>query len=195
MPQLLNHYLVGPSFIKRTDFTPYTFFWGEGQLKVIYWNRAGTSERLPCRNPKTHTPQDTIERQRYVETCLDTTPMKSRREKRRKELEKRQHAYGKRHHKNHEELLESLLSCLELNRELHPDQLHIPRHRVLTSKPGKWYKTQKVATHQSWCRGKRIRNSKRQVRSAMKTKTRKLDVDYVVKTSWDNATRRHRSER
>jgi hypothetical protein len=28
MPQLLSHSLTGPSFGKRTDFTPYTFTWG-----------------------------------------------------------------------------------------------------------------------------------------------------------------------
>ncbi|MAO76173.1 MAG: hypothetical protein CL699_07760 [Chloroflexi bacterium] len=59
MPQLQADILGRPSFSKRTDFTPYTFTWGQtsqgipAKFRVIHWNRAGTSNRLPYRTQQT----------------------------------------------------------------------------------------------------------------------------------------------
>lgn len=58
MPQLQSDIFGRLYSFKRTDFTPYTFTWGQTsqgtpvRFKVIHWNRAGTSERLPCRTPQ-----------------------------------------------------------------------------------------------------------------------------------------------
>ena len=122
----------------------------------------------------------------------DIEPIKSRYDSRMFSQTKKQILYGRRHYKTHMDWLETQLDCLELNRQLHPEQNHQPRHRVLTSKPDKWYKTQKKPCHDPWRRGQRIRHSKRKVRNAMKTKMRLMDSDYIVKTSWDNANGRHR---
>ena len=58
MPQLQSDIFGRLYSFKRTDFTPYTFTWGQTaqgtpvRFRVIHWNRAGTSERLPCRTPQ-----------------------------------------------------------------------------------------------------------------------------------------------
>ena len=205
MSKLSNH--RGKNNKKRWH-NPYTYTWGltsSGnpiRFKVIYCVTSGTTERPPYRNPDTHPRQeyDISEKDRLyqldwidgLDIGLDSKPMQSRRCERQRKLEKRQHAYGRRNYKTHMDWVESQLDCLELNRRLHPEQPNPPRHRVLTSKPDRWYKTKKVPTQQPWCRGKRIRQSKKKVRGAMKVKTRHMNEDYVVKTSHDHATRRHR---
>ena len=177
MSKLSNH--RGKNNKKRWH-NPYTYTWGltsSGnpiRFKVIYCVTSGTTERPPYRNPDTHPRQeyDISEKDRLhqlgwrdrLDTGVDSDPMQSRRCERQHKLEKRQHAYGRRHYKTHMDWVESQLDCLELNRKLYPDQPNPPRHRVLTSK----------------------------LRGAMKVKTRHMNEDYVVKTSHDRATRRHR---
>ena len=57
MPQLQSDIFGRLYSFKRTDFTPYTFTWGQTaqgtpvKFRVIHWNRAGTSKRLPSRTP------------------------------------------------------------------------------------------------------------------------------------------------
>jgi hypothetical protein len=194
-------------FRMENDLTPTKWSpWGaDKSFLVIKWDNSGCGQKLPRRNPKTHPqeefPESSLEKQLHRE-CRDTedseidaAPLKSRYDSRRASLEKRQHAFGKRNHQNHSVGVTSQLECHELNGMLRPDEPNPLRHRLLTNKPGTWYKKKKSPTPQPWCRGERIHKSVRKVRMSHKDKARWQDEDYVGKKSRDLASTRHREDR
>jgi len=133
MPQLQSNILGQPAVFKRTDFTPYKCTWGQTKdghrvhFRVIHWNRDGTSESLPHRDPKTHpkeaSPMTTdqvycAQRDRDTRSVdADSVPLKSRYEQRLASKKKSQEAYGRRRWSQHAEWVNSQLECHRMNEE------------------------------------------------------------------------------
>jgi hypothetical protein len=187
MPQLQADIMGRPAVFKRTNFTPYEWTWGQTNgghrvhLRVIHWNRDGTSERLPRRDPKTHpkeaSPLSTdqvycAQRDRDTRSVdADSAPLKSRYEQRQASKKKSQEAYGRRRWQQHGDLVRS---------QLESDH---------------WYKTKKMGTNPPNWRPKAIRAHRRKDRAGRKQKASQHDNDYKVKRGREISGARQRQER
>lgn len=213
MPQLQADIMGRPAVFKRTNFTPYKCTWGQTKdghrvrFRVIHWNRDGTSEPLPHRDPKTHpkeaSPMTTdqvycAQRDRDTRSVdADSAPLKSRYEQRLASKKKSQEAYGRRRWKHRAEWISSQLECHKIN-EKHQNEsvsLRYPLTILVGPKSEHWYKTKKMGTNPAWWRQKAIRAHRRKDRACRKQRASQHDNDYRVKRGREISGARQRQER
>ena len=213
MPQLQADIMGRPAVFKRTNFTPYKCTWGQTKdghrvrFRVIHWNRDGTSEPLPHRDPKTHpkeaSPMTTdqvycAQRDRDTRSVdADSAPLKSRYEQRLASKKKSQEAYGRRRWQQHDDWVRSQLECHKIN-EKHQNEsvsLRYPLTILVGPKSEHWYKTKKMGTNPAWWRQKAIRAHRRKDRACRKQRASQHDNDYRVKRGREISGARQRQER
>lgn len=213
MPQLQADIMGRPAVFKRTNFTPYKLTWGQTKdghrvhFRVIHWNRDGTSESLPHRDPKTHPKEASpmtadqvycAQRDRDTRSVdADSAPLKSRYEHRLASKKKSQEAYGRRRWKQHAEWISGQLECHKIN-EKHQNEsvsLRYPLTILVGPKSEHWYKTKKMGTNPAWWRQKAIRAHRRKDRACRKQRASQHDNDYRVKRGREISGARQRQER
>jgi len=213
MPQLQRDIMGNPAVFKRTNFTPYKWTWGQingghqVQFRVIHWNRDGTSERLPRRDPKTHPKEASplssdqvycAQRDRDTQSVdVDSVPLKSRYEQRLASKKKSQESYGRRRWQQHGDWVRSQLECHKMN-EKHQNKSLSPRYPLtglVVQKSDHWYKTKKMGTNPPNWRPKAIRAHRRKDRAGRKQKASQHDNDYRVKRGREISGARQRQER